>query len=371
MLHALPAAIRTPLSFAIVLGILVSVHEYGHYLVARLLGFRVEAFSIGFGKAIASWRDKHGTVWQLGWLPLGGYVKIYGFEGAAMMDPQARAAMLPGQGFHDHSVGARAAVAAAGPAANLLLTLVLYTALFAAIGQPVPSSVLGEVVAGSPAASAGLHAGDRVIAIDGTPISGFAALQTMVRTHPAQPIQLRIMRGGVTQTISVTPARRLSPGGRPIGQLGVASGPTAYQPVGLIGAAAAAARQSWFVIAQTAHGMGQVLTGQANMAQLGGTLRIAQMSGQVAKLGLSPFVEFIALLSVNLALLNLLPIPVLDGGHLMFYAIEAIRGRPLPPGAAQQVTRLGMGVVGTLLVFTLFNDLTHFGLFRWVATLIG
>jgi regulator of sigma E protease len=368
MLHNLPDLIRTPLAFIVVLGILVSVHEYGHYIVARMLGFRVEAFAIGFGKPIFSRVDRHGTSWQVGWLPLGGFVRLHGFERPEMMEPEARAALRPGEGFHDRPVWRRAAVTIAGPAANFLLTLVLFSAMFMAIGRPVATPVLGAVQAGQPAALAGLRAGDRVLAVDGHSIDNFLDLQKIVLAHPDTALQLRIARGGARDfTVSLTTGAVKTPSGRSIGHLGVASGAPEYRPVGPLGAIYWGGQQSWMVVAQTAQGLWQVISGQRGVSGLGGTLRIAQLSGQVAKLGFATFVEFIAVLSVNLGLLNLLPIPVLDGGHLVFYAIEGIRGRPLAPRTLEMGLRLGFGLIVTLVALSVVNDLTHFGLFRWMA----
>jgi regulator of sigma E protease len=370
-MHSLVDLVRTPLAFIVVLGILVSVHEFGHYAAARLCGFTVEAFSIGFGRPIVSWVDRHGTSWQIGWLPLGGFVRLHGFERPESMTPEARAALRPGQGFHDRSLGARAIVTAAGPIANFLLTLVLFTAMFIAMGRPVPTAVLGSVEPNQAGARSGLHSGDRVLSIDGAKVDTFSDLQRIVLAHPGAPMQVDISRNGAELTLPVTPDAVAAPAGGRIGRLGVSSGPTEYRPVGLTGAIAAGADQTWYVVVQTARGLWQVITGQRGASELGGTLRIAQLSGEVAKLGIGTFVNFIAVLSVNLGLLNLLPIPLLDGGHLLFYALEAIRGRPLPARAQEYGFRLGFGVILTLVAFSVVNDLTHFGLFRWMAHLIG
>jgi regulator of sigma E protease len=369
-MHSLADYIRTPLSFVVVLGILVAVHEYGHYLAARLCGFRVEAFSIGFGQAILRWVDRHGTSWQVGWLPLGGYVRLHGFERPESMTAEARAELRPGEGFHDRPLWARAVVTAAGPAANFVLTLVLFTGLALALGRPVPLAVLGTVQAGGAGARAGLQSGDRVVSIDGAAVDTFTDLQRAVQAHPGVALRMVIARGGATLSLTVTPDASVA-GGQAVGRLEVLSGPAGYRPVGPLEAVSWGGQQTWFVVAQTAEGLWQVITGQRGAGELGGTLRIAQLSGEVAKLGLPTFANFIAVLSVNLGLLNLLPIPVLDGGHLMFYAMEAVRGRPLPARAQEYGFRVGFGVILTLVAFTVINDLSHFGLFHWVAGLIG
>ena len=240
-----------------------------------------------------------------------------------------------------------------------------------AMGRPVPTSVLGSVAAGGAGARAGLMPGDRVAAIDGAPVETFGDLQQIVIAHPGRRMVMHVQRGPQALDLTVVPDAARTPAGRSVGRLGVASGPSTYRPVGPIGAIGWGASQTWYVVAQTADGLWQVISGQRGAAELGGTLRIAQMSGEVAKLGLGTFVNFIAVLSVNLGLLNLLPIPVLDGGHLLFYGLEAVRGRPLPIRAQEVGYRVGFGMILTLVAFSVFNDLTHFGLFRWVAGLIG
>ena len=371
MLHSLPEVIRTPLSFIVVLGVLVAIHEYGHYFAARLCGFHVEAFSIGFGRAIAQWTDRHGTQWQIGWLPLGGFVRLHGHARPEDMTPEERAALRPGQGFHDRSLGERAIVTVAGPVANFLLAIVLFTALFMAIGKPVATAMIGDVQSGMPAATAGLRAGDRVLSIDGAPVASFSDIQRIVLAHPGQALQLHIARAGADLTMPVTPQDHLAPNGTHIGMLGIRSGPAEYRPVGPATALAAGFVQTWDVVASIGQGLWQVITGQRSAAELGGVLRIAQMSGQAASLGFASLVSLVAVLSVNLGLLNLLPIPVLDGGHLLMYGLEAVRGRPLPARAHEVGVRVGLGLILTLVVFAAVNDLRGFGLFRWVAHLVG
>jgi regulator of sigma E protease len=371
MLHWLIGTLRTPVAFLVVIGVLVFVHECGHYLVARLVGCRVEAFAIGFGKPIAAWTDRAGTVWQIGWIPIGGFVRIHGFERPDLMAPEARAALIPGRGFHDRSVPARAAVAFAGPAANFLLTFVLLAGLFMAVGRPIPSAVVGQVVAGQPAAAAGLLPGDRVTAVDGRPIDSFIDLQAAILPRAGQHVTLTLSRGATTLQRDLLVGSATGPSGRVQGRIGIASGPVEYRPAGPIGALSAAATGTWSTVTETAKGLWMFVTGQASARDLGGTLRIAQMSGQVARLGAASFITFIAILSVNLGLINLVPIPVLDGGHLLFLAMEAIRGRPVPARFYEYGMRLGMGIIATLLVFSAINDLTHFGLFHWLAGRAG
>ncbi len=198
MFHAIPEIIRPVLAFVVVLGVLVFVHELGHYLMARLVGVHGEAFSIGFGRALAGWTDRVGTHWKIGWLPLGGYVKLHGQERPEDVSEAERAAWRAGETFHEKNVGRRAAVVAAGPIANFLLAIVLFAGLFATAGRPVSEPVVGSVIAGSPAERAGLQAGDRIAAIDGQATPRFEDIQHVVAARPGQSLALRLQRGAAT-----------------------------------------------------------------------------------------------------------------------------------------------------------------------------
>jgi len=374
----LPSPLDSILAFVVVLGVLVFIHELGHYLAARWCGVHVEAFSIGFGRALASWTDRHGTVWKLAWLPLGGYVKLQGQERPEDVPSDVKALWIAGKTFHEKQVASRAIVVAAGPIANFVLAAVLFAGLYATIGRPVvpertdPAAVVGEVVANSPAARAGLKVDDRILSIDGVAITSFGELQRTVAAAPGRTLALRIQRGGAEITVDATTEARGSGASR-VGILGIRSAapPQVFEPVGLGAAVAGGIAKTWEVTAQTLGGLWQMITAQRGAEELGGPLRIAQLSGQVAQLGLASMVNFIAVLSVNLALINLFPIPVLDGGHLLFYFAEAVRGRPLPPRAQEYGLKAGLALILTLFVFATWNDLGHLGLFRWVAGLVG
>jgi regulator of sigma E protease len=370
VLIAIPDFIRSAAAFVVVLGVLVFVHELGHYLAARWRGVRVEAFSIGFGHAIASWTDKSGTVWKLAWLPLGGYVKLHGQERPQDVAEEVRALWIPGQTFHDKSVLSRAIVVAAGPIANFVLAMVLFAGLFMTLGTPITLPVVGAVLPDSAAARAGLMVNDRIVSIGGEPIRTFEDLQHVITVHPAETLPMSIQRDGTDRRIEVTTDSRTS-GGHQVGLLGVRGGAVEYQSVSIPVAIWSGMTQTWTITAETFRGLAEMIGGSRGTDELGGPLRIAQMSGQIAQLGIASLVSFIGVLSVNLGLINLFPIPVLDGGHLLFYLAEALRGRPLPQRAQEYGFRAGLAFLAGLFVFATWNDLTHLGLFHWVAGLIG
>jgi regulator of sigma E protease len=371
LFNALPSFLQSGIAFVVVLGVLVFVHEFGHYAAARLCGVHVEVFSIGFGKAIASWKDRVGTTWKLAWLPLGGYVKLHGLERPETVSDETRAAWIAGRTFHDKAIGRRAIVVAAGPIANFLLAAVLFTGLFATAGKPVTLPVVAEVVADSPAAAAGLQASDRIEAIDGVATPTFMDIQRAVSGHPGAKIVLTVRRGDVERTLTATVGSHDAGDGTETGILGIRGGEVAYQRLDPLTAIGQGVEQTWDVTAETVVGVAQMVSGRRGTEELGGPLRIAQLSGQVAQLGVASLVSFIAILSVNLGLINLFPIPVLDGGHLLFYLFEAVRGRPMPVKAQEYGFRAGLALLAALFVFATWNDLTHLGIVRWVAGLFG
>ncbi len=363
----LPDTARTIGSFLVVLGVLVFIHEMGHYLAARWRGIHVEAFSIGFGRPFARWTDRLGTEWRLCWLPLGGYVKLHGQERPEDVDPEVSAAWQAGRTFHGKSVASRAIVVAAGPVANFLLAAVLFSVMFAIQGEP-GDPVVASVTPGSAADHSGLQVGDRIDTINDIKINDFEDVVHLVSASPGKALRLTVQRAGAMRAVEVTPAAQDDGGGGKVGLLGIGG---ALRPVGPAGAVVDGLRHTWEVAAQTLSGVWQIVSGQRGTAGLGGPLRIAQLSGQVAQHGLGSLVTLIAVLSVNLGLINLFPIPILDGGHLVFYAIEAIRGRPLPPRAQEYGFRAGLALIACLFVFVTWNDLTSFGLFRWFVGLVG
>lgn len=360
--------LRTIVAFAIVLGILVFVHEFGHYVAARLCGVYVEAFSIGFGKPFATWRDRAGTEWRLAPLPLGGFVKLHGQQPVEMTTPEERAAWLPGRAFQEKPLGLRAIVVAAGPIANFILAIVLFFFLFAAAGKPVIQPIVSGVRAGSAAAAAGLAPGDRIVAAGGHPVKSFADIQRFVEARPDQTFALSLARDGERRTVSVhTGSEKL--GQRTVGVLGISGATAKLVPLGLGGAARAALTESWTVTVETVQGVWHIIATRRGTAELGGPLRIAELSGRVAALGVASLVSFIAILSINLGLINLLPIPVLDGGHLLFYIAEAVHGRPLSARVQEIGLRAGLALIVCIFAFATWNDLVHLGLARWMTKL--
>lgn len=368
--NLLPALPRILIAFAVVLGVLVFIHELGHYLAARWRGVHVEAFSIGFGRPVLKGTDRHGTEWRLGWIPLGGYVKMHGQETPEDAPPEVRATWRTGQTFHGKPVGSRAIVVAAGPIANFLLAILLFAGLFGTVGQPVGGTGVGTVVEGSAAARAGLQAGDEIVALDGQKVARFDQVQRYVQPRAGQPIAVRVARDGTEVTVTAVPDARDGAQG-PVGILGIHGGAVRFERLDPISALWAGTVQTADITWQTLVGIGEMITGQRSAKELGGPIRIAEISGEAASLGLGALVNLMAVLSVSLGLLNLFPIPILDGGHLVFYAAEAIRGRPLPPKVQEYGFRAGFALLIMLFLFASTNDILEGGIGKFVARLLG
>ncbi len=362
-------------SRALVLGVLVFIHEMGHYLAARWRGIHVEAFSIGFGPKLVSWTDRHETIWKLCALPLGGFVKMHGMSvDIANEQPTDHEAIRHGHAFFEKSVLSRTIVVAAGPIANFLLAAVLYSGLYATIGRPVANpnapAIVGEVAPNSSAAAAGLRPGDAIRAVDATKIAAFEDLRRIVSANVGHTLTLQVHRG--TQDLTVQALIKPKPGDAAVGQLGISAGVEAInERLGPLEAVVAGVRNTAFVLWQTLSGLVHIITTGQGVHDLAGPIGVVVISGQVAKLGLAAVITFTAFLSINLGLVNLLPIPVLDGGHLMFYAAEALRGRPLPQRALEYGYRLGFAFIASFFLFISWNDLVHTGAVRWVTHLIG
>lgn len=357
--------LRNILAFAIDIGVLIFIHELGHYLAARSQGVTVEVFSIGFGPALLKRRAKSGTVWQLCVLPLGGYVKMQGWGEA----PETKGAARPEAGsFSAASLSSKAVIVAAGPLANLGLAVLLYAGLFMTAGQPSTPAVFTSVEAGSAAAAAHLLPGDKVVAIGGVPVHDFSDLQQVVTAHPNSELDFTIARAAQTFTESVQVGAATVDGTK-IGRLGVAATPV-YKRLSPPLAVAAAFHETGAVIASWGTQMGQLIFEHKGLSQLSGPIGIAEVTGKVAAMGAVSLISLVAFLSVNLGLVNLIPIPILDGGHLLFYAWEGLTRRQVPERAREVGLRMGAAVIVSLVLVTTFNDLSRLGAFSWFVHLL-
>ncbi len=361
-----------------ILSVVVFVHEMGHYLVARWNGVAIQAFSIGFGRELVGWNDRHGTRWKISAIPLGGYVRFVGdMNAASQPDPDAAETVDPTLAPHlfvNKSVWQRIAIVAAGPIANILLTFLILYALLLGYGRYTIAPVIGEVLPGSVAESAGLLAGDEILSVDGYAVHGFEDFQRYVATSPAREVVVEIVRNGGAQILSLTPEPvvvedRFGNNQR-IGRIGVTrdveeADVTLYRP-GPVEAVGMTLEEIRFIIQRTAAFLGDFFVGRGDFQQLGGPVKVAKVSGEVATLGLVALINLMALLSLNIGIFNLLPVPMLDGGHLMYYSVEAIRGRPLSMRTQEIGFRFGFALVVALMVFSLFNDtiFDHLGILR-------
>lgn len=359
------------LPFLFVLTTVVFVHELGHFLVGRWCGVDVKTFSIGFGRELFGFNDRHGTRWRFALIPLGGYVKFSGDADASSAPDDAAVSRMSAQerarSFPAQSLAERAAIVAAGPIANFLLAILIFAGSAFFFGKQVLIPRVDAVVAGSAAEKAGLRAGDIVIAIDGQKIASFSDMQRIVSTRPEERLEVSIERDGGTVTVPVTPAlteMKTQLGTQRIGVIGVKASPRPEdwqtQRFGLVESAKSGLAETWFVVTRTYDYIAKLLTGRESTDQLSGPIRIAQVSGIVASNGgLLGLINLAAILSVSIGLMNLVPVPMLDGGHLLFYLYEALRGRPLSPRAQEIGFRLGLALVLMLMLFVTWNDIVH------------
>ena len=360
------------LPFLFVLTIVVFFHELGHFLVARLCGVAVRVFSIGFGPEIFGFHDRHGTRWRVSWIPLGGYVRFIDDDNVASapsgsktyesLSPQDRKRSFQGQ-----SLAARAAIVAAGPIANFILAIVIFTTIFTFFGERTTAAKVDIVNPGSAAEQAGFKPGDTVLSIDGQAIENFSEMQRIVGMSPNQRLHFVVKRDGKKIEIIATPELK---------EITDNFGNTVR--IGLLGIQRSASPEDWtlerhdpltafvmaikecyFVISRSLGYFYDVVTGREAADQLGGPIRIAEVSGQVATAGFFALLNLAAIISVSIGLINLFPIPMLDGGHLLFYGIEAIRGKPLSESTQEIGFRIGLAFVLMLMIFATWNDLIH------------
>ncbi len=373
-----PGILLTVLAFLLAIGPLVFVHELGHYFVARWFGVKIEAFSIGFGREIRGWTDKRGTRWKLGWMPLGGYVRFAG-DMNAVSQPSPEWLSLPAEErartFQAKPVWQRALIVFAGPAVNFIFAFLILMGFALAYGESRTLPVANQVVAGSAAAKAGIVTGDRVISIDGRSMTVFDDVADYVRMRPNQRMSVEIERDGSVRALDITAGVREEKDRfgnlHTFGQFGIINTRLVVEPVSLVEAPGVAVRRIKSILTMMVDGLGQIIMGSRSAKELGGPLKIAQASGEMASIGLETFIGFVALISINLGFINLLPVPMLDGGHLLFYAIEAVRRKPVGAAAQEWAYRSGLLALFALMMFVTFNDLSSFGVWESLSRLIG
>ena len=367
-LHALGGGV---VAFVLVLSLVVFFHELGHFLVGRWCGVRILVFSIGFGPEIVGFSDRHGTRWKIAAIPLGGYVKFFGDDSAASTPDTAALATMDAsetsQSFVGQSVAKRAAIVAAGPIANFLLAIVIFAGLLMLYGKQTLSPRVDSVQPDSAAAAAGFNPGDLVVAIDGTAIGDFSEMQRIVSESAGETLKITVQRDGATRVLTATPTlseeKDFLGNVHHIGLLGIKRSSAVedlkFQPVSAPEAVWLGVQQTWGVVTQTMSYIGGVVTGHKSADQLSGPIGIARVVGKAATISVAFVLQIAGAISVSIGLLNLFPIPLLDGGHLLFYSVEAVRGRPLSERAQEVGFRIGLAIVLMLMIFATFNDIVH------------
>ncbi|MDB5597129.1 MAG: putative enzyme [Hyphomicrobiales bacterium] len=356
--------------FVFVLSVVVFFHEMGHFLVGRWCGVKVDAFSLGFGPEIFAFTDKRGTRWRLAALPLGGFVKFHGDANAASMSDAEQIAAMPAEeravSFFSQKVWKRAAIVAAGPMANFLLAIVIFTCIFFGYGREVLAPRIESVRAGEAGEVAGFQAGDLIVSINGEAIGTWNEMQRVVQMSGGVPLSFVVRRGTQEVTLNATPRQRDvdTPFGKHrVGLLGVTASSEVtdwrIERYSLVQSARIATQETWFIIDRTVSYIGGVFSGRETAEQISGPIRIAEISGEVAKVGIGALLNLAAILSVSVGLINLFPVPLLDGGHLLYYLVEALRGRPMSERAQELGFKVGIALVGALMIFATFNDVLH------------
>ncbi len=370
-----PGFLWSILFFIVAVSPLVFIHEMGHYLVGRWCGVKADVFSIGFGKAIASWTDRQGTRWQIGWIPMGGYVRF-----AGDMSPVSEASdawlRLPAEErnrtFQSKSVLQRTLIVLAGPLTNFLFAVVVLAAFFSIYGEPRVTPEVGAVQPNSAAAAAGLKAGDRITAIDGSAITRFDDIGVIVQVSSGQTLRFSVVRQGKALDLPLTPRltamKDITGAENKIGVIGIHPARVEHVPLAVWELPGSAIRFTAQSVERMAVTLGQIINGSRPVDQLGGPVKMAQASSAMAQYGFVDFLLFMTMISINLGFINLLPIPTLDGGHLLFYAAEAIRRKPLPLEAQEWAFRGGLAILLTFMLFVTANDL---GLWARLGGLIG
>ena len=364
------------LAFICALGPLVFFHELGHYLVARLFRIPAEVFSIGFGRELFGWTDRQGTRWKVAWLPLGGYVRFVGDMTPASnpADLESIPPELREKAFHLRPVWQRFLVVLAGPVANFILAIAIFAAFFMTLGAP-QTNIVGGIVPDTAAAEAGLQPGDKILSVAGRETQSFDDIRSVVLLRANQTVPLRFERRGVVRDIDVhlRSDTEVDPFGQKFtrGLLGIEPTTGVLQRLPIYKAVPEATRYTFTITRSMIDGLGQIVSGSRGTEDVGGPIKIAQIAGQQAALGALPFAQLLALFSINLGFINLLPVPMLDGGHLFFYTVEAVRRRPLSARALDWAFRGGLAVILALVVFTTINDLGSIGLWDRLQSLIG
>lgn len=373
-----PGFLLTIFSFLLVIGPLIFAHEYGHYIVGRWCGVKAEVFSIGFGREIFGWTDRRGTRWKVSWMPLGGYVKFAGDMNPASQPTEEWKALPPeerARTFQAKALWQRFLIVLAGPLTNFLVAIGIFAAFFSMYGEPRTPTTVAAVAPQSAAERSGLKSGDTIVSIDGQGVERFEDIAPIVSIRPDETITVEIRRGTQLITLpvhldAVTERDRFGNEFRK-GQFGIAATGRIIVPLAPGEVISAAFRHTRDIVSMMVETIWQVISGRRSVKELGGPLKIAQFSGQQATLGATALIEFMAMISINLGFINLLPIPLLDGGHLFFYAVEAVRRRPLNPVIQEWAFRSGMALLLGLMLFVTLNDLMSFGLWDHLAGLIG